>query len=99
MLQNAVRRKRCDEAFATRCLERLRRLPIAFDAETDAHAWGATRILALKHDLTVYDGAYLELAIRRKQPLASRDAALIRGGKKVGLDVLGIERLRDRDRI
>jgi len=84
----AIRRKRCEEAYATRCLERLKRLPIAIDDQTDAHAWGATRVLALKHDLTVYDAAYLELAIRRKQPLASCDAALIRAGKKVGLDVL-----------
>ncbi len=89
VLRNAVRRKRCEEAYATRCLERLKRLPIAADADTDAHAWGATRVLALTHDLTIYDAAYLELAIRRKQPLASRDAALITAGEKVGLDVLG----------
>jgi predicted nucleic acid-binding protein len=47
VLRNAVRRKRCEEAYATGCLERLKRLPIAINVETNAHAWGATRVLAL----------------------------------------------------
>jgi predicted nucleic acid-binding protein len=89
VLRNAVRRKRCDEGYATRCLQRLGRLRIAVDSETDAHAWGRTRRLSIEHDLTVYDAAYLELALRRKRPLASRDAALIKAGNKAGLEVLG----------
>jgi predicted nucleic acid-binding protein len=89
MLRNAVRRKRCDLGYATRCLERLGRLEIVVDAETDRHAWGRTRQLSLEHDLTAYDAAYLELAIRRRKPLASRDSALIKAGRSAGLDVLG----------
>ena len=90
VLRNAVRRKRCDTGYATRCLQRLGRLQIVVDAETDAQAWGRTRQLSIEHDLTVYDAAYLELAIRRRRPLASRDAALLKAGRKTGLDVLGI---------
>lgn len=89
VLRNTVRRKRCDESYAVRCLERLARLQITIDPETDIQAWGPTRQLSLKHDLTLYDAAYLELAIRRKRPLASRDAALIKAGKKAGIEVLG----------
>jgi predicted nucleic acid-binding protein len=44
-LRNAVRRKRCDEGYAARCLERLSRLPITIDLETAARAWGPTRRL------------------------------------------------------
>ena len=89
VLRNAVRRRRCDAGYATRCLQRLGRLQIIVDPETDAQAWGRTRQLSTEHDLSIYDAAYLELAVRRRRPLASRDAALIRAGRKTGLDVMG----------
>ncbi len=89
VLRNAVRRGRCDEGYATRSLRRLGRLRIAVDAETDGHAWGTTRELSREHDLTVYDAAYLELALRLRQALASRDGALLKAARNVGLDVLG----------
>ena len=89
VLRNAVRRGRCDEGYATRSLRRLGRLRIAVDAETDGQAWGATRELSIEHDLTVYDAAYLELAIRRGQALATRDVAPLRAARRVALDVLG----------
>jgi predicted nucleic acid-binding protein len=44
--------------------------------------------LADKHDLTVYDAVYLEVALRRKLPLASRDTALIHVAKKCGVNTL-----------
>jgi predicted nucleic acid-binding protein len=89
VLRNAVRQKRCDTGYATRCLQRLGRLPIVVDSETDTHAWDRARQLSAEHDLTVYDAAYLELALRRRLPLASRDAALIEAARKAGLDVPG----------
>jgi predicted nucleic acid-binding protein len=89
VLRNAVRRRRCGEGYAARCLERLARLRIAIDPETDAHAWGTARRLSIEHDLTLYDAAYLELAIRRNEPLASTNAALIAAARRAGLAVLG----------
>jgi len=89
VLRNALRRKRCDIGYATRRLERLGRLQIVVDPETDHRAWGRTRQLSIEHDLTVYDAAYLELGIRRRRPLAPRDAALIKAARGAGLDVLG----------
>ena len=53
VLRNAVRRGRCDEAFVSRALDRLARLPITIDSETDHHAWAATRDLAREEDLTL----------------------------------------------
>jgi predicted nucleic acid-binding protein len=87
-LHIATRRKRCDEDYADRSLERLARLPIAIDYKTSDHAWGATKALAREHGLTLYDAAYLELALRQQRPLASCDAALIRAARATGLDVL-----------
>jgi predicted nucleic acid-binding protein len=88
VLRNAVRRSRCDEDYVERSLSRLQRLPIAVDAETDAHAWGATRHLARELDLTLYDAAYLELALRTGQALASCDSALIAAAKRKRVEVL-----------
>jgi len=89
VLRNAVRRKRCGVGYATRSLMRLDRLPILVDAETDTHAWGRTRQLSIEYDLTLYDAAYLELAVRRSLPLASHDAALVEAGQKARIEVLG----------
>jgi predicted nucleic acid-binding protein len=85
VLRGAVRRGRCDEAYADRSLERLSRLPIRVDGETDDHAWGRTRELSRVEDLTLYDAAYLELAVRRGCPIASQDAALIAAARRQGV--------------
>ena len=77
VLRNAVRRGRCDEAFVEQSLKRLADLEITIDPETDRHAWGATLVLARDERLTVYDAAYLELAIREALPLATLDAELV----------------------
>ncbi|MEA1651302.1 type II toxin-antitoxin system VapC family toxin [Nitrospirillum sp. BR 11164] len=88
VLRNAVRRGRCDEAYVDRSLTRLGRMAIQSDEETDRHAWRTTRRLAREEDLTLYDAAYLELAMRRGFPLASCDAALIAAAKRRGLQIL-----------
>jgi len=88
VLRNAVRRGRCDEAYVDRSLARLERLAISTDDETDSHAWGTTRALAWEQDLTLYDAAYLELAIRTGRPLASCDAALLTAAGRRKVEVL-----------
>jgi predicted nucleic acid-binding protein len=87
-LRNAVRHGRCGEDYADSSIKRLGRLAIEADSETDAHAWGATRKLARDLDLTIYDAAYLELALRAGQPLASCDEALIRAAQRRRVEVL-----------
>ncbi len=81
-LRNAVRRGRCNEAYVHRSLARLARLAIKRDEETDDHAWGSTRTLARKEDLSLYDAAYLELAIRRRVSLASCGKALLAAARR-----------------
>jgi predicted nucleic acid-binding protein len=44
--------------------------------------------LAVEHGLSVYDAAYLELALRRQLPLASRDAVLGKAAKDCRLTLL-----------
>lgn len=88
VLRNAVRRGRCDAAYVDRSLARLARLPIQRDEETDEHAWGSTALLARQEDLTLYDAAYLELALRRRLPLASCDKALLTAAARRAVEVL-----------
>jgi predicted nucleic acid-binding protein len=88
--QIAIRRGRCDEGYVDRSLQYLAELPIATDDETNDHAWGATKTLAREHGLSLYDAAYLELALRLQRPLASCDAALIRAAKACGLEVFSV---------
>ena len=89
ILEMGVRRGRHDAAFRDSTLADLALLPISVDTETDRQAWGATLQLSDRHQLTLYDAAYLELALRRGLPLASLDAELRGAAQAEGVVVLG----------
>lgn len=89
VLEMGVRRKRHDAAFRDATLADLAQLPIQVDAETDQHAWGATLHLAERHQLTLYDAAYLELALRRNLPLATLDEDLRQAANTEKVRLLG----------
>jgi predicted nucleic acid-binding protein len=90
VLTLAFRRGRCDKGHVDRSLSRLAQLPIVADDETDSRAWNSTLELALSEALTVYDAAYLELALRRGLPLATGDTKLIASAKRLQVEVFGI---------
>ena len=64
----------------------------ALSITVDTTSWRSTGAAALAlarlHGLTTYDAAYLELAMRRGLPLATRDKALRRAATAVGVGVL-----------
>lgn len=66
----------------------LERFPLEIDASTNDVAWSETLTLADRHNLTVYDAAYLELAMRRALPLATLDTRLADAARAEGLAVL-----------
>jgi predicted nucleic acid-binding protein len=43
--------------------------------------------LAQQHGLTVYDAAYLDIAMQERLPLASLDGQLVRAAEKVGIQL------------
>lgn len=90
VLEMSIRRGIRDPAFQDATLADLAEMPIQVDAETDHHAWGATRRLAAQHGLTLYDASYLELARRRGLPLATLDKALRKSAEAEGIPLLGI---------
>jgi predicted nucleic acid-binding protein len=79
------RRKRSTEAQATKWLSFLTSLPISVDEETTARAWSDVLGLARAHNLSAYDAAYLELALRRGLPLASLDNKLKAEAASIGV--------------
>ena len=89
-LQMAVRRKRIDAAFRDLALTQLSRLSISADTDTDAYAWTVILQLADRFQLTLYDAAYLELAGRRRLPLATLDRELRDASAALGITLLGV---------
>jgi predicted nucleic acid-binding protein len=81
----AYRRKRLAESDITTILESLKALPITVDPP-DADRVMDLPVLALKQQLTAYDAAYLELALRLNLPIATKDAAMKRAMTSCGID-------------
>jgi predicted nucleic acid-binding protein len=77
----AERRKRLDPATTRDLIAILSTYPVEIDDGIDLDR--ATEI-ARAHRLTIYDAAYLELAVRRRLPLATLDARLAAAGAAEG---------------
>lgn len=76
VLAVACRRGRITGEEALKLLDDLKYLPDEVDNETEAMVWQYSFQLAQQHNLSVYDAVYLELAIRKKCPLATLDGRL-----------------------
>lgn len=87
-LAMAVRKGRIDRSFRDELLANLRRLRIDVEASQRDLPWFTTINIADRHELTVYDASYLELAMRTRLPLATLDTTLIRAARAEGLEVL-----------
>lgn len=90
ILEMGIRRGRHDASFRNETLADFSLLPISIDPETDRQAWSATMNLAAQHQLTLYDAAYLELALRRGLPLATLDSELRAAAVKEKITLLGV---------
>jgi predicted nucleic acid-binding protein len=85
VLNAAMRRARIKPADVTVRLGLLATLPIAADPEGTSRAWRETLRLAQTEALSVYDAAYLELAIRLGCDLATTDVDLRRAAVRQGV--------------
>ena len=83
----AIRRKRITPEKAAEYLARVRRLPLTIDPPDPSLILDLPDI-ARRYELTNYDAAYLELAIRRKVPLATTDEALRRAASQAGVELV-----------
>ena len=66
----------------------LRRLRIRTDQETSNRGLSDVFSIARTHNLSAYDAAYLELALRLGVPLATLDDGLIKAAKRASVERL-----------
>jgi predicted nucleic acid-binding protein len=84
----AQRRHRLTAGQRKAAMEKLTAMQLTVDEEGSRNAFGKTSELAEQYGLSIYDATYLELALRRSLPLASRDEALRNAAKQCGLKAL-----------
>jgi predicted nucleic acid-binding protein len=83
---NAQRRKRITQERRSEVLKNANALPLRIDHEMPSVI--ELNELSASHELTPYDAVYFELARRRKLPLATLDAALIKAARAAKLALL-----------
>jgi predicted nucleic acid-binding protein len=84
----ASRAKRIDLERVAQFFAMLAALPVETDTEAGGRAFGAIYGIAAEEGLTVYDAAYLDLARRRRLPLATKDKDLARAARRNGVKLL-----------
>ena len=84
----ATRRGRVRVEEWPRIRQYLEALPMEIDPISVANAIGPSLELAHRHELSLYDAMYLELAVRMRMPLATLDRALGAASRAAGVEVL-----------
>ncbi len=84
------RRKRISVAQVTTVLHRISGLPILVDTIRIEIAFSQILLVARQEQLTEYDAAYLELALREGLPLATLDNGLKRAARTSGVSLVAI---------
>jgi predicted nucleic acid-binding protein len=82
-----VRRRKLTEGERQAGLGWLRGLRMRVDHEMSALAFSQLSELAVAHQLSVYDAAYLELAARRRLVLGCKDGPLRTAAKHAGVSL------------
>lgn len=75
-LQNAIRRKRLSETEAMTIRNQLTKLPIRVADASERVVFYDTLSLANRFNISVYDAVYLDVAVRYKGNLVTRDRRL-----------------------
>ena len=89
ILLNAEKRKRLDKATAIKILEIVNHYPITVEPSTTVPMESIDVFeMAKAYNLTAYDAAYSELAVRLKVPLITYDKLLLESAKKLKLKVV-----------
>lgn len=86
VLRTACRKQRLTADEAHQVIEEVCALPIAIDHDTPGPAELLT--LALRYNLSSYDAAYLELALRLKVSIATKDEPLQLAAQAAGVGVV-----------
>ena len=85
------RKRRITPARTSEFIALISGLPIVVDEQTPGIALGIVLDLARSEGLSAYDAGYLELAMRRGIPLATKDNDLTEAARRVGVSLLSID--------
>ncbi len=83
----ATRRGRNTGDDWPRIREDLEASPIEIDTESCDKLLNTVLPIAPKHELSLYDAMYLDLALRLRLPLATLDRELVTAGKAAGVEI------------
>lgn len=83
VLLQAKKKKRITEIQVANFIDALSALPIIIDPSTSSRAMHSVFVLAGQSNLTIYDAAYLELALREGIPLMTLDKELLKAAKNL----------------
>ena len=89
VLALAERKGRITPAQSDTFIGDLGKLDFEIDDQAPARSFVHLLPLCRTHMLTSYDAMYLDLAVRRRLPLATLDADLRKAAKKLGVTLLG----------
>ena len=90
VLTLAERRGRTSDAKIGQFVDRLSKQPITVDRQAIDRSFTHLMSLAKLRKLTVYDAAYLELAMRMGLPLATLDDELAKASKAEGVQLVAL---------
>ncbi len=88
VIRTAERRERISRENGDYFLSVLRHLAAQDDDFDRERIWIDVLQIARKHNLTVYDAGYVELAARTELPLASRDKEMIVAALAEGIEII-----------
>lgn len=88
VFQIAIRRDRTSPVDRDAAFAEIRLLPIFIDDAGRDAIWTGVVALSDRHNLTIYDASYLELAVRLSLPLATFDKDLAKAARAEGVTVL-----------
>lgn len=86
----AERRKRISMAQVTALLGRIVQLPVSVETVEPDRAFSQVLSVARQHQLTEYDAAYVELALRRGLPFATLDDKLRQAARMAGIKLVPV---------
>lgn len=87
VLHVAMRRGRITPQVRDRILRDYESLALTYDLDCLTSVWTAVPHLSEKHGLSAYDATYLEVATRRRAPLATLDRKLARAVEAEGISL------------
>ena len=85
VLRLSKRKNRITEVQAANFIDALASLPIVVDQSTSSKAMHSIFTIAGETGLTIYNAAYLELAMREKIPLLTLDKPLIKAAHQMSI--------------